>query len=157
MSGRRGSAQSAIRSTQSRNASASPSSGMMSLKTTPGFGKSWTSRIFDFRSTGTARSLRCREPSEAPPEQELRQLLCELPELAEILEPRLPALRAARVQRRRRDLPEQPRRALGGRLEGAQVPRGHAERRQPRAERGHVRVRLAVAAALRREQPELLQ
>src|SRR5215218_10431503 len=89
-SGLRGAAHSVSASTVARSASASASSGMMSLKTIPGLGKSGTSRIFDFNSIAmVGRGLRLSrgERAQLTPEEELGQLLREGGEGLEILEP----------------------------------------------------------------------
>ena len=66
---------------------ASPSSGMMSLKITPGFGKSGTSRIFASRSIAMPSSLPGCDPAHGLPEEQLRELLRRLAERAQLLEP----------------------------------------------------------------------
>src|SRR4051794_4620890 len=138
----------------------SASSGLMSLKPTPGSGKSGTSRIFVRRSIVELTSRPGHVP-QVTPEQELRQLLRQLGEVLELLDPRLPALGVPRPQRRRDDLLEQRRLAVGAVPERAQVPRRDPITRELGAGGGHVGVRgaveLAVALLPRLEQAELLQ
>ena len=105
--------------------SASATSGIMSLKTIPGFGKSGTSRIAVAqveRGAEVTRSLPLGEDAQLAPEEEPRELLRGLGERLQVLEPGLAPLGVARPQRRRDELLEQARLAAGRVAERAQVP-----------------------------------
>src|SRR6266508_217117 len=138
------------------SACGSASSGVTSLKPTPGCGQSGTSRIFSFRFTALAY-----EVAQTAPEEALRQILRELAEHLQVARPLLPPLRVARAERRRDRGCEQPGLAVGGRAERAQVSRRDAEAREPAADRGDLGVGLAVEALAsrdpRRQQAVLLE
>src|SRR5918992_2941623 len=144
-SGSFGPAHSASRSTASRSAFRSASSGMMSLKTMPGSGKSGTSRTFAARSTAVTPTTSSRRhlPQRAPEEQ-LRQVESQRRQLLQVLEAALAALRVARAQRRGDDLLQQPRLAVRPALEGPQMPRRETEAPQPGAHGGDRYVALRV-------------
>ena len=72
------------------SASASARSGVTSLKPTPGWGQSGTSRILVFRSTGLAY-----EVAQTSPEEALRQILSQLTQRLEVAQTLLAALRIA--------------------------------------------------------------
>src|SRR5436305_51866 len=108
------------------SAPASARSGVMSLKSTPGVGKSGTSRIFVRRSMLKTRALSLRQVSQVAPEEQRRELAGELCELLQVLQALSPALVASRTQRGCDELPEQSGLAAGGGAEGAQVPRRDA-------------------------------
>ena len=74
----------------------------MSLKTIPGFGKSGTSRIFAARSIGHSDD----SVAQRAPEEELRELLCELGEPVEVLQGALAGLGAPGAQLRHERLQE---------------------------------------------------
>ena len=94
----------------------------------------------------------------SPPQ---RERLLRIGEVVEVVDPRLPALRVPRAQRRRDELLEQRRLAVGRRPERAQVARVDAVTCQLRAHSCDVDVRLRVALvgprAGRREETERLE
>ena len=117
------------------------------------------SRIFDFRSTGTAR--RPHERADSPPEEKLRELLRERRERLEVFEAGPVAVGVVRAELRRHDLLELRGLLLGSGLERAQVPRLDAVARELEA-RGHdVHVPLGIppltAVRGRIEQPVVLE
>ena len=113
----------------------------MSLKPTPGVGKSCTSRIFVRRSIALTD---CASLSTFAPEEQVRELLRELGELLQVVSACARAARCLRERSAGRDqLLEQRRLAVGGRAEGAQVARVDAEPRELRAGGGDVGVRLS--------------
>ena len=122
------------------SAAGSASSGVMSLNPTPGVGKSATSRIFVRRSSALTPTLAGRARRAA------RELLRELGRAdCRSRSPCCAALGVAGAERRRDELLEQRRLAVGGRPERAQVPRVDAVARELRADRGDVGVGLRVA------------
>src|SRR5207253_705041 len=74
----------------------------------------------------------------------LRQLLRELAERLQVARPLLPPFGIARAESRRDRSVEQPRLAVDGRAEGAQMPRRDAEAGEAAADRGDLGVALAV-------------
>src|SRR2546423_8627400 len=101
------------------------------------------------------------ELAEVAPEEQLRELLCDLGEGLELLDAGLAALGVARAQRGRDELVQQPGLAVGRRAERAQMAGGQPVARELGARDGDVDVPgLVVPLAslpARLEQAELLQ
>jgi hypothetical protein len=132
----------------------------MSLKPTPGSGKSGTSRTRVVRSMATRGRL-VHQSADVAAEEQVRKLLGALREVLQIAEGRLPPLCIPRPQRGRDHCLEQPTLAIGGRAEGAEVACADSESRERLARRGDVRVALGVDAMPfldpRLEQSEVLE
>src|SRR5215471_11665603 len=103
------------------SASGSASSGMMSLKLIPGVGKSGTSRTSALRSA--ANRLRACDGAQVAPEEQLRELLSEPGERMEVVHPGLAPLGVTGAERRRNQLLDERRLAVGRSAEGAEVAR----------------------------------
>src|SRR5581483_5657871 len=105
--------------------------------------------------------LGARDVPHAAPEEEGGELLRQLGERLEVAQPRRAPLGVPRAERRRHELVEQRRLAVGGRAEGAQVAGVGAVARELRADGGDVDVGLGVALvrarAARAEEAERLQ
>src|SRR6266545_4519562 len=147
-SGFRSAAHVARRSIVSSSACRSASSGVTSLKPTPGCGQSGTSRIFAFRSmVGSLRD----EAADAAPEETLRELLRQPGEGLEVLHPLPAPLGVARAECRRDDRLEQAILPVGRGAEGAEVPRRDPEAREAAADGRDVGVGLGVEALAARD------
>src|ERR1700751_4797718 len=143
------------------SASGSSSRGEMSLKPTPGSGKSGTSRTRVVRSIPATRARLLHETAHVPAQQEVGELLGALREALKVRESCLPALFVPRPQGGCDDRLEQIALAVGCGAEGPQVPGVAPEARQRPTRRGDVRLALGIEplAVLdaRLEQPELLE
>src|SRR6266700_2158242 len=143
------------------SASASSSSGEMSLKPTPSSGKSGTSRTRVLRSIPATRARLLHQVPHVTPQQQVRQLLRALCEPLQVTERGLPAFGAPRTQGRPDHRFEQAALAVGCRAKGAQVSRSDSEARERLARSRDVRLALGVdplsALHARREQSELLE
>ena len=99
--------------------------------------------------------------SQVAPEERSRELCGQLSQLLQVAQGLRAAFGAPGAQLGRDELPEQRRLAACRRAEHAQVARSDAVAGKLGARRGHVdvglRVALAAAGALRREQPEVLE
>ena len=168
MSGRRGSRpRRRARRRVCASASASPSSGMMSLKTMPGLGevRDVAASRREPSSMTYARADRLRQaPACRRSSRQKRSCESSCASSASVCRSSTAAaaaLRVPRAQRRRDERLEQPRLAVGRRAERPQVARRDPEARQPPARVRDLDVRLAVEplAALdaRREQAEVLE
>ena len=138
----------------------SASSGMTSLKPTPGCGQSGTSRIFvvEIHRAHAYATSRRRARQKRSCDSSWRAS----PSDCEVLEPGLPPLGIARAERGRDELLEQAGLAVGGRPErcagAAARCRSCASRPQASAmSASRSRVALLPALDPRREQPELLE
>src|SRR4051812_914686 len=153
--------QSASCPTACRSASGSSSSGEMSLKPTPGSGKSGTSRTRVVRSIPATRARLLHQVADVAPQQQVRQLLRALREPLQVAERGLATLGAPRAQGGAEHRLEQAALAVGRGAEGAQVPRFDPEARERLAGRRDLRVALGVDPLpildARLEQPELLE
>src|SRR5690242_15439464 len=147
--------------TACRRASASSSSGEMSLKPTPGSGKSGTSRTRVVRSIPATGRRLIDQAADIAAQQQVRELFGALREPLEVTDSFLAALGVPRAQRRCDHGLEQAALAVGCRAEGAQVARVDPEPREGFAGGGDVRLALRVdSLALlgpRFEQTELLE
>src|SRR4029077_10023922 len=103
-------------------ASGSRSSGEMSLKPTPGSGKSGTSRTRVVRSIPATRARLLHQVAHVAPQQQVGQLLGALREPLQVAERSLTALRAPRAQGGADHRLEQAALAVGRCTEGAKVP-----------------------------------
>src|SRR5512142_1813325 len=106
-----------------RNASGSRSSGEMSLKPTPGSGKSGTSRTRVMRSIAATSGRLIDQAANVAAQQQVRKLLGALREALEVTERFLPPLGVTRAQGRRDHRLEQAGLAVDGGAERAQVAR----------------------------------
>ena len=116
----------------------------MSLKPTPGSGKSGTSRTRVVRSIPATGRRLIDQTADVAAQEQVRELFGALREPLEIAERFLPALGVSRAQGRRDHRLEQAAFSVGCRAEGAQVARVDPEPREGLAGRGNIRLALGV-------------
>src|SRR5919109_2483037 len=103
-------------------AAASRRSGVMSLNTMPGLGKSGMSRTCSRRSTPTS----ARDLAQVPDQQQVLEVAGDRGQVLQCLDRLLALVGIARAQRRAEDLLEQRRLAVGRGAEHPQVASAHA-------------------------------
>src|SRR5580765_2512515 len=103
------------------SACGSSRSGEMSLKPTPGSGKSGTSRTQVVRSISVTRARLLDEAADVAAKEQVGELLGALGEALEVGQSRLPPLLVPRAQGRRDHRLDEPALAVGRCAEGAQV------------------------------------
>src|SRR5215470_15400498 len=142
------------------SASGSRSRGEMSLKPTPGSGKSGTSRTRVLRSIAATGARLLDQAADVAAKEQVGELPGALREALQIVDGGLAPLGVARAQCGRDHGLEQPALAIRRRAEGAQVPGVDPEPREGLAGGRDVDVALGVDALAfldpRLEQPEVL-
>src|SRR5579884_11777 len=160
-SARRSRVQPASSLTACRRASGSSRSGEMSLKPTPGSGKSGTSRTRVVRSIPAMRARLLDEVADVAPQKQVCELLRVLRESLQVRDGGLPSLGAARAQGGCDHGFEEAALPIGRGAERPQVPGADPEARERLAGRRELRLTLGVESLPvldpRLEQPEFLE